>query len=230
MRLRKNYEAEKLRFVTNIQDWLKDHGKAEAFSNEPYSIDDTLLNFKYSKSELSQFKPEYRYISFKLASEQVKKLIGDIKKAERFLMDRLKSSEIFAFHPFVGTVTPELSMEGLRWRKGYFAEWQLKRLLENEFGEKETPENITKAAGNGGMGSQDKTKTKYEQYKNSVDELVKTSGIDLNNLTVEDIFKQVKQTDKNLWNIQSTTFKRNIWPKYSKENNLQKQPGRPRKK
>jgi hypothetical protein len=69
----------------------------------------------------------------------------------------------------------------------------------------------------------------YELYKNSLDALVK-SGIDLKSLKVKDIFNQVRLTDKTLWSITFATFKRNVWPTYSKENNLGKQPGRPRNK
>ncbi|WP_031437948.1 hypothetical protein [Methylobacter tundripaludum] len=66
----------------------------------------------------------------------------------------------------------------------------------------------------------------YELYKKSLDAL----NIDLKSLKVEDIFKQVKLTDKKLWCIAYATFKRDVWPIYSKENNLGKQPGRPRNK
>ncbi|MGZ4981817.1 MAG: hypothetical protein ACXWAB_10255 [Methylobacter sp.] len=143
-----NYEAEKLRPVSNIKDWLINHGKAEGYSGQLYSIDDALLKFKYSKPELSQFKPEYRYISFNLASERVAKLIGDIGKAERFLINNLNSGEIIASHPYVGTVTPELSLDGERWRGGCFAEWQLNRLLADEFGVIETPKDTTEKTPN----------------------------------------------------------------------------------
>ena len=70
----------------------------------------------------------------------------------------------------------------------------------------------------------------YEQYKNSLDALVSKSGINLKSLKVDDIFNQLKLNDKNLWNITKATFRRDVWPRYRKENDLKKQPGRPRKK
>ena len=66
----------------------------------------------------------------------------------------------------------------------------------------------------------------YEQYKNSLDAL----NIDLTPLTVENIFKQVQLTDKTLWSITLATFRRDVWPKYSKANGILKQRGRPRTK
>ena len=75
---------------------------------------------------------------------------------------------------------------------------------------------------------QDDIKT-YELYKNSLDALVK-SGINLKPLTVRNIFNQVKITDKELWTIKFSTFTRDVWPIYSKENDLKKQGGRPRTK
>lgn len=86
------------------------------------------------------------------------------------------------------------------------------------------------AVGNAGAGRDTKEDTKaYELYKNSLDVLV-NSGIDLKPLKIEEIFNQVKLTDKKLWSIAYTTFQRDVWPIYSKENNLGKQPGRPNNK
>jgi hypothetical protein len=136
-------ETEKLNPVTNIQDWLKNHGKAEIFSGEFYSIKKALLKFNYSKSELSKFIPEYRYISYQQAIIQISELIGNIEDAEEYLIDKIEQHKILAFHPFIGTVTPKQSLDGERWRSGYFAEWKLKRLLTDKFGEIETSKGIT---------------------------------------------------------------------------------------
>ena len=69
----------------------------------------------------------------------------------------------------------------------------------------------------------------YDKYKNSINALVDSTGIDMNVLRVVSIFNQLKQTDKELWDIEFATFKRDIWPSYSKENNLVRQHGRPKK-
>ena len=70
---------------------------------------------------------------------------------------------------------------------------------------------------------------KYELYKNSLDALVKNTDMNLKVLKVETIFHQVQQTDKELWDIGFSTFKREVWPKYSGTNNLKRQIGRPKK-
>jgi hypothetical protein len=81
----------------------------------------------------------------------------------------------------------------------------------------------TEKAGKNDTGKQ------YEQYKASLDKL-KDTGINLKVLKVEDIFNQVKLTNKTLWNIKIGTFRRDVWNKYSAENGLKKQSGRPRNK
>ena len=84
-------------------------------------------------------------------------------------------------------------------------------------------------AGADSQGNTEPASTKiiqYEQYKNSLDAL----NIDLTPLTVENIFKQVQLTDKTLWSITLATFRRDVWPKYSKANGILKQRGRPRTK
>lgn len=94
--------------------------------------------------------------------------------------------------------------------------------------ERPTDEQQAETLGNAGGGSHAKGDTKaYELYKNSLDALV-NSGIDLKPLKIETIFNQVKLTDKKLWSIAYTTFQRDVWPVYSRENNLGKQRGRPR--
>lgn len=83
-------------------------------------------------------------------------------------------------------------------------------------------EQVIAVIGDAGTG-------KYELYKNSLNALVEKTGINLKVLSVETIFQQVQQTDKELWDIEFTTFKRDIWPIYSEANNLKRQRGRPSK-
>lgn len=78
-------------------------------------------------------------------------------------------------------------------------------------------------------GGNEDSVSKYYEYKTSLDKL-KDTGINLTVLNVENIFNQVKQTDKNLWNITLATFRRDVWSRYSSENDLKKKSGRPRSK
>lgn len=80
---------------------------------------------------------------------------------------------------------------------------------------------------NGADNQKNETTKQYVKYKNSLDAMVKESGINLKALTVGAIFKQVKQTNIDLWSITFATFKRDVWPDYSKKNGLEKRPGRP---
>ncbi|MDP3839371.1 MAG: hypothetical protein Q8Q54_10655 [Methylococcales bacterium] len=91
--------------------------------------------------------------------------------------------------------------------------------LEREYAKNEQ----TKNTGN------DSAVSKYDDYKTSLDKL-KGRGIDLKVLSVKTIYIQVKQTDKTLWGITLATFRRDVWSRYSTENDLKKKPGRPRSK
>lgn len=71
------------------------------------------------------------------------------------------------------------------------------------------------------------TRYKYEKYKTSLDEL--KEKIDFTVLSVKKIFEQAKQSNKDLWSIEFSTFRRDVWCKYQKEIDLQKKAGRPRK-
>lgn len=100
-----------------------------------------LLDFKYSKPELAQFKPKYRYISFNNATELAAKIIGDVKKAETFLMGSLQRGVICVFN-LDGWYAPKHSLNGERWRSGYFVEPTLRKLIADELGETKTGEYI----------------------------------------------------------------------------------------
>ena len=69
----------------------------------------------------------------------------------------------------------------------------------------------------------------YDRRKASFDKWVQESSINVKALITEDIYKQLKVYDKNEWNISLSAFRRDFWPKYSIDNNLQKSPGAPRK-
>jgi hypothetical protein len=149
--------CELLKPVTNIKPWLLEHGKAEMFSGDRYDIDSILSGFKYSKTDLSSFKPSYRYVSFAKACETVAERVGSTEKAARFLLGNLRRSEITIFHPFVGAVTEEQSLNGERYRLSYFQDWKLKQLIDSEFGGRtlepiSTPQ--TEPEGSDGAGSQ----------------------------------------------------------------------------
>lgn len=132
-----------LRPVVNIQDWLIQYGKCVSFDDKQYSIKKALAMFNYSKSELSQFKPRNRYISFpKAIALMPGQGTRDIDAAEMYLINALEVGKIYAFHFFVGHVTPKLSMDGEYWRNGYFAEWQFNRLIARDFDEQEMPEPL----------------------------------------------------------------------------------------
>ncbi len=219
-----NNGAEKLRPFTNEADAiLMDHYKTEFFPFESDSIEEALLEFKYSKPELLKFKPECRYISFNNACELVAKSTGDIKKAEVYLKGKLKRGVIYAIHP-TGWFPPSHSLNGERWRSGYFNKSKLEQLIADDFegipNEDEQPEKT---------GNDSAVSNKYDDYKTSLDKL-KDTGINLKVLTVKNIYTQVQQTDKNLWNIKLGTFRRNVWSRYSAENDLKKKGGRPSSK
>lgn len=91
-------------------------------------------------------------------------------------------------------------------------------------------EQQAETMGDAGTGKATDDTKAYERYKKSLDDLVTESGIDLKTLKVESIFEQAKLANKGLWNIALATFKRDVWQRYSKENDLKKQPGRPRTK
>ena len=74
----------------------------------------------------------------------------------------------------------------------------------------------------------DETESIYCKYKASIDDLVATRGIDLKALKVEDIFEQLKLFDKILWSMKFASFQRNVWRRYSSENGIKKNGGRPR--
>jgi hypothetical protein len=72
------------------------------------------------------------------------------------------------------------------------------------------------------------SKYKYDAYKLSLDALA--SNVDIEVLTVEAIYDQLAILDKKLWNISLTTFRRDVWQKYSDDCGIKKQAGRPRRK
>ncbi len=72
------------------------------------------------------------------------------------------------------------------------------------------------------------TESIYCKYKASIDAL-KARGIDLNALTVNAIFKQLKLFDNVLWNMRYESFERNVWQRYKSENGIRGRRGRPRK-
>ena len=67
----------------------------------------------------------------------------------------------------------------------------------------------------------------YARRKVSFDKWLEQSKVEIKSLKVEDTYIQVKQFNKQEWNIIFESFKRDFWQKYSKENGLNKKPGRP---
>jgi hypothetical protein len=224
---------ELLRPIVNIKDWLIQYGKALTIDDKQFSIQKALLKFNYSKPELSQFKPKNRYVSFQDAKTRISDLFENINidDAEEYLMNAIEQNKIFAFHFFVGAVTPELSMNGERWRDGYFAEWLLNQLLSAEFGE-ESLKIVDKTVGIDASAcqtdnAQASLENIYSQRKISFNTWHERSKVNIKVLTTEKVFDQVKKTDKDLWNITLASFKRDFWQQYSTENNIKKKPGRP---
>jgi len=67
----------------------------------------------------------------------------------------------------------------------------------------------------------------YARRKASCDSWLKERNVDIKSLYVEDIYNQLKLFDKKVWNFRLASFRKDFWPKYSKENHIQKTPGRP---
>jgi IS4 transposase len=150
----------------------------------------------------------------------------DIDDAEMYLINALEAREIYTFHFFVGHVAPELSMNGERWRNGYFAEWQLNRLLDHDF-------DKTKISGavavvktldvNGIDSPKDKTVKPrtgiYGDRDLDAAVWVRESGADLEKMTVTEIKKALKARDvtrdKKLWSHGFDDWNRDqeVWPK-----------------
>jgi len=225
---------EMLRPVVYTKDWLTQYGKAVNVDDKQFSIQKALLKFNYSKSELSQFKPKNRYLSFQDAKTRISDLFANINidDAEEYLMNAIEQNKILAFDFFVGAITPELSMNGERWRNGYFAEWQLNQLLSAELGEVAPLKIVDKTVEIDGPTCQiDNARANldniYSQRKISFNTWLESSKVNIKVLATKDVFDQVKKTDKNLWNISLASFKRDFWQRYSKENDIKKKPGRP---
>jgi hypothetical protein len=219
----KSKTDEVLRPVTNIQQWLIHHGLAESFSGELYSLKKIMLQYNYSKSELSKFKPEYRYISFDCVKTQVSEIIGNLEDAEEFLIDAIERHKIIPYHPFVGIVTPELSMNGGRWSKSYFQDWKLTKLLSNEFRDLEVANDELNTVMDEVIGSQRNNqqyerKGKYgERDKDAAEWLkeLKESGVNINIMTNPQIYCALKSRNKDLWGKGFYDWNREqtVWPK-----------------
>ena len=67
----------------------------------------------------------------------------------------------------------------------------------------------------------------YARRKASCDSWLKERNVEIKSLSVEDIYNQLKLFDKKVWNFRLASFRKDFWQKYSKENHLQKTPGRP---
>ena len=119
---------EQLKQVFNIKEWLLCNGKLECFSGKAEPIDSVFDKFRFSKLELSTFKPDIQYIHFYKTKEEITKHLGDSAKAERFLLNKLEDGKVYAYHPFFGRVLPELSLNGERWKKCFIPDWKLEEL------------------------------------------------------------------------------------------------------
>jgi hypothetical protein len=82
------------------------------------------------------------------------------------------------------------------------------------------------------LANQDKRPSKYEQRKESFNEWRNDRKPDIDALTVEIIFEQIKQYAKNksTWNIRIGTFRREFWQQYCGEEGTHKSSGRPPKR
>ena len=70
----------------------------------------------------------------------------------------------------------------------------------------------------------------YNQRRNSFESWIESTGIDIQALTVNNIFLQVKLKNKSLWQIDFASFKRDFWQRYCRETGIKKKSGRPSKK
>lgn len=70
----------------------------------------------------------------------------------------------------------------------------------------------------------------YNQRRNSFESWRVSTGIDIQAPTLNNIFQQVKLTNKSLWQIDFASFKRDFWQMYCRETGIKKKPGRPPKK
>jgi len=92
------------------------------------------LQFVYSNNELINFTPEFRYLSFESTKELLSDQVGGKNHAEKFLRSAINNNELVAWHPLVGAITMEQSLSEGRWQYCFFADWQLKMIMENEVG------------------------------------------------------------------------------------------------
>ncbi|MGZ5052323.1 MAG: hypothetical protein ACXWF8_06855 [Methylobacter sp.] len=217
----KSSHCEYLKPVANIKPWLVELGKAEVFSGELYQIDSILSGFKYSKTDLLSFKSDCRYISFTKACEKIALFVDTIEKAERFLFGCLSRYEITAFHPLVGTVTEEQSLNGERYRLSYFQDWKLNQLIHSEF-DGLGPEHISKpqdkSYGDDGVvqiATEQASATKSRKQKGDADKLRTKHFIDVLNQNksfaskpLKWIDSELRQKEPRLWGANFETFKR----------------------
>jgi hypothetical protein len=126
---------EKLISITNADDYLKTTGGAKEFTGDSsYTVSSVLLQFKYSKSLLSECKSQLlseRYISFQQAKTQISALIGESGGAEELLIHAIRHNKISPCHPFVGWLESD---NQLYW-DGYFQESVFDDWFTKELGE-----------------------------------------------------------------------------------------------
>jgi hypothetical protein len=76
--------------------------------------------------------------------------------------------------------------------------------------------------------SYSETEPVYQEREKDFDDWREKTGIDLEPLTVKNIFEQVSlwSEKKTLWNIGQSSFRRDFWQPYSQKHGLQKKGGR----
>jgi len=183
----------------NISQYLHTHGKAETFSNELVNIDNVLLNFKYSKAELTKFNPDFRYISFNQAKELVSKKTKGLDSANNFLLHVINNNELIPWYPLIGAIAMEQSLDGKRWQHCFFEDWQLGKVIENEFG----CSTITNISIENGLIKPINIPNKNQKKcgRNAIHKLIERAfySIDLpiNNVTPKTVMLKIKDERKN---------------------------------
>ncbi len=112
--------------------YLNEVGIADSVSNESTPLESTLTRFRYAKADIERLTPDYRYIPFDSACEEIAAFAGKSKsEIKQHLIDVANRNHICPHHPYCGFVQPE---HDYLWLDSAYPEYEIDKILRDEFG------------------------------------------------------------------------------------------------
>jgi len=228
-----------------------DYGNAAWLMKNKNYLYDILSRYRFSKEQVKNFLPSYKYISFNNALKEIEKEISDCKDYDvEYSINQLyrlvESGKLNALLPLSNTLILPFDNSQLM-PFCYFESWQFKNVLYTEYFENTKAQTSTSdnsaqdqqaealaddSANSQTVDNNDIEESVYTKRKASLDAWLAKSGFNIHAPTIkkETILEQIKigckPEDSYLWKYKFSSFTRDFWPIYSKENGINKQRGR----